>query len=254
MNSSESDSEKLIQYMDGELTGPELVTFEKLLSENSNLQEELKNLELAKMAIRSYGLKSQVASVRQEMINELQEHKKPVGGKIYPFMRTTLKYAASIILVLFSIGIYMFATTSSSKLYKENYEPYKLSVSRGANTNTIIEQAFSTGKYDAVISSFKGIPNPDTKEKFLVAQAFLSTHQIGNAIQAFKKVLNASDNNFREDASYYLALSYIEDNQPAKALPIFKNIHSDRDNLYHDRVSYWTLLKLKLLTFKSPEK
>jgi len=256
MDNSESYSEKLIQYMDGELADSELETFEKLLSENSELQEELKNLELAKLAIRSYGLKSQVASVRREMMDELEEHKKPAENKIYPFMRSTLKYAASIFLVLCSIGIYMYASTSSSKLYKENYEPFKLSISRGENATTSLEKAFNAGHYNDVISTFKTIENPGSKEDFLVAQAYLSTQQLGKAIQSFKQVLNTPEsiNTFKEDASYYLALAYIESNQPLKALPIFKKIHSDPDNLYHDKVSYWTLLKLKLLTFKSPEK
>jgi tetratricopeptide (TPR) repeat protein len=255
MDNRESYSEKLIQYMDGELTGHELEIFEKLLSENSELQEELKNLELAKAAISSYGLKSQVASVHREMMQEFKEHKMPAGSKIYPFIRDTLKYAASIVLILFSIGIYMYATTSSSKIYKENYEPYKLSISRGENTNTDIEQAFNTCKYDIVISTFKSFAHPDIKAYFLVAQAYLSTHQSDKAIPAFNQVVNSpGSNSFKDDASYYLALTYIENNQPAKALPIFEKIHADRDHLYHDRVSYWTLLKLKLLAFKSSEK
>ncbi len=256
MDNSESYSEKLIQYMDGELPGNELATFEKLLSENSALRQELENLELAKMAIRSYGLQRQVASVRREMLQEPEEQEKPAESKIYPFMRSTLKYAASLFLLLSAIGIYMYATTSSSKLYKENYEPYKLSISRGENANTALEKAFNTGNYHEVISTFKTLTNPGGKENFLVAQAYLEIHQPGKAIQSFNQVVNAPGpaNTFKDDASYYLALAYIEGNQPAKALPVFEKIHSDPDNLYHDKVNYWTLLKLKLLAFKSSGK
>jgi hypothetical protein len=242
--------------MDGELPGSEFAAFEKLLSENSELRQELENLELAKMAIRSYGLKGQVAAVRREMMQEPKEQEKPADNKIYPFMRSTLKYAASLFLILSAIGIYMYTTTSSSKLYKENYEPYKLSISRGENTNTALEKAFNTGSYNDVISTFKTLANPGGKENFLVAQAYLATHQPGKAIQSFNQVVNAAGpgNTFKDDASYYLALAYIEANQPAKALPVFEKIHADPDNLYHDKVSYWTLLKLKLLAFKSSGK
>ena len=242
--------------MDGELPGDELQTFEKLLSENSALRQELENLELARMAIRSYGLQRQVASVRREMMQEPKEQEKPADRKIYPFMRSTLKYAASLFLIFSAIGIYMYATTSSSKLYRENYEPYKLSISRGENANTALEKAFNAGSYNDVISTFKTLTNPGGKENFLVAQAYLSTHQPTKAIQSFNQVINApgSDNTFKDDASYYLALAYIEGNQPAEALPIFEKIHADPDNLYHDKVSYWTLLKLKLLSFKSSGK
>ncbi|MGZ3812310.1 MAG: hypothetical protein ACXVB0_09240 [Mucilaginibacter sp.] len=255
MNNSEAYSDKLIQYMDGELTENELAAFEKLLSENIQMQEELKNLELARMAIRSYGLKSQVASVRQQMLQELKEDRKPAENKIYPFMRSTLKYAASILLVLCSISIYMYSTTTSTKVYQEGYQPYKISIARGENTSSTLEAAFNAGNFNEVINVFKKTPNPGSKETFLAAQSYLSLHQLDNAIQSFNQVLqtSGSDNNFKDYASYYLALAYIEDNKPAKALPIFEKIHADADHLYHDKVSYWTLLKLKILTLKTAE-
>jgi hypothetical protein len=255
MNNSEQHTEKLIQYLDGELSSSEKTTFEKLLSENEGLQQELENLNLAKMAVRSYGLKNQVASVRGEMINEFKIQQKSPEAKIYPFIRTTLKYAASVFLVLFSMGIYLYITSSSSTLYKENYATYKLSITRGEPVNSPLERAFNTGNYNEVINSFKALKNPGNKEYFLVGQAYQSTHQTNNTIQAFMKVLSAtgSDNAFRDDASFYLALSYLENNEPKKAEPIFEKIHSDPDHLYHDKVSYWTLLKLKLLAFKSSE-
>ncbi|MGZ3752556.1 MAG: hypothetical protein ACXVNM_14090, partial [Bacteroidia bacterium] len=160
MNNSEAYSDKLIQYMDGELTENELAAFEKLLSENIQMQEELKNLELARTAIRSYGLKSQVASVRRQMLQELKEDKKPAESRIYPFMRSTLKYAASILLVLGSISIYMYSTTTSTKIYQEGYQPYKISIARGENTSSTLEAAFNAGNFNEVINVFKKTPNP----------------------------------------------------------------------------------------------
>jgi hypothetical protein len=256
MNNSELNTEKLIQYLDGDLTGGELEAFEKLLSENDELLQELKNLTLAKMAIRSYGLKSQVASVHQEMMHELKYQVKPSENKIYPFIRSTLKYAASVILILFSIGIYLYVGSSPSKLYKENYEPYELSIARGATTNAALDKAFNAGNYNAVISIFKTLTNPGNKEYFLAAQAYQSTHQLDKAIQVFNQVLSSPVSNtaFKDDAAFYLGLTYLENNQPVRAKPIFDKIYADQDHLYHDKVSYWTMLKLKLLTLKSSEK
>lgn len=257
MDNNESYTEKLIQYMDGDLTGGELESFEKQLSENGELQQELENLTLAKMAIRSYGLKSRVASVHREMMNEFNKTaEKPAENRIYPFMRSTLKYAASIFLVLCSAVIYLYITASPSALYKENYEPYKLSVTRGESSASTIEKDFDSGNYNVVISDFTKITNPGNKENFLAAQAYQSTHHLDKAIDAFNHVLSSpvSDNTFKDDAAYYLALTYLENNQPLKAKPIFEKIYEDHDHLYHDKVSYWTILKLKLLTLKSSEK
>ena len=72
MENSPEHTEKIIQYLDGELTGSELVEFEKLMAVDGTISEELENLSLAKSAIQSYGLKQQVAGVHKEMRAELK--------------------------------------------------------------------------------------------------------------------------------------------------------------------------------------
>jgi negative regulator of sigma E activity len=70
-------SEKLVQYLDGELSGSEKDDLEKQLVTDRGLQAELESLKLAREAIRSYGLKQQVTGIHQQMMNELQT---PVRG------------------------------------------------------------------------------------------------------------------------------------------------------------------------------
>jgi tetratricopeptide (TPR) repeat protein len=255
MDNSELNTEKLIQYMDGDLTGADLDNFEKRLSQDSSLQQELESLTLAKMAIRSYGLKHQVSSMHREILNELKSTQKR-EAKIYSIVRSSLKYAASIALVLFSIGAYLYLSSSSNKLYDDNFMPYTLSVTRGEAIGSDLEKAFNQKHYNAVISAFTKLKNPDDKEYFLAGHAYLSTHQASSAISAFKQVLLSSGSNirFKEDAEYYLGLAYLENNQPAKAASLFEKIHNEKDHLYHDKISFWTRLKLKLLVLKTSGK
>jgi anti-sigma factor RsiW len=72
MENSPEHTEKIIQYLDGELTGSELAEFEKLLTSDNTVRDELDNLGLARDAVQSYGLRQQVSAVHQEMMVELK--------------------------------------------------------------------------------------------------------------------------------------------------------------------------------------
>jgi hypothetical protein len=251
MSTNSQHTETIIQYLDGELTGTDLKQFEELLGSDNTVQQELENLKLAQRAVMSYGLKAQVASLHSEMMDELKGESKAPTIKVYPFFRAGLKIAASIFLLASAVGIYQYATVSSSKLYNENYQPYTLSISRGAVDGSALEKAYANDKPAEVISLFEKGTFADNKNDFLAAQSYLAMHNVNKAITLFSKILSSADASYKDDAQYYLAVSYIENNQPAKARTILGKIYDDKDHPYHDRVSFWTLLKLKLLALKT---
>jgi hypothetical protein len=251
MDNSEQASEKLIQYLDGELSGEELSTFEQSLTNNPDMQARLESLELAKTAVRHYGLKQQVSSVHHQMMAELKnELSGNSRGKIYPLLRLTMKIAAGVIIFMFFFAAYEWVTISSSGLAENNYYPYELSVDRGAAGPSAIEQAYADRNFKKVIVNLEKDMALSEKDHFLGGQAYLATHQVAKAIQEFKKVLLDSMGQYRDDAEYYLALSYLQNDQPLKAQKLIDQIYQDKDHLYHDRVSYWTRLKLQLLILK----
>jgi hypothetical protein len=254
MDNSQQTTEKIIQYLDGELTGKELDEFEKLMGENAGIREELGNFRLAKSAIRHYGLKEQVAGVHKEMMDEfsISVQNAPVR-KMYPFIRRTMQIAASLIAILFVFGFYQYITVNSDQLATESYHPYKVSISRGESKTSSLEKAYLDGKNNLVIAEFEKLKPQGNKDNFLAAQAYLSTHQTVKAIQTFNNLLRpkSSDTSFHDDAEYYLAIGYLENNEPSKAKSLLDKIYRDNDHLYHDQVSYWILLKLKLLSLKT---
>jgi len=256
MSDNDKYTETIIRYLDGELTGVDLKSFEELLRKDSAVQEELDDLRLAQKAIRSYGLKTDVASVHDEMMKEFKAEKKSSSARIYPFVRTTLKIAASLLFFLLSIGIYQYSTVSPSKLYNDNYRPYTEPVSRGAAGTTELEKAYIGGKPAVVTGLFEKMGSADNKTDFLAAQSYLALHRPGKAIEVFNRILTSppADLSFRDDAEYYVALAYLGNNQPGQARVIFERIYGDKDHPYHDRISYWMLLKLKLLSLKTPAK
>jgi hypothetical protein len=254
MNNSEQSTEKMVQYLDGELAGEELIAFERSLAENPEMQAELANLKLAKLAVQHYGLKQQVASVHHHMMNELKNDPAGTRTGIYALIRSTMRIAAGLFILLFLFGLYEFIIVSPSKLSQENYRPYELSVDRGAAASSAIEKAYTNNDFKGVISNLEKNTNLVVKDHFLGAQAYLFTHQYAKAITEFNIVLHDTSGHYKDDAEYYLALSYLQNNEPVNAKQLLDKIYNDKDHLYHDRVTYWTMLKLKLLIIKNPGK
>ena len=257
MENSPENTEKLIRYLDGELTGSELAEFEKLAAGDNAVRDELENLGLARDAVESYGLKRQVAGVHKEMMEEMSNGgKEATVRKMYPAIRTLLRIAAGLFIAFLSFGIYQYATVSSSDLYSDNYQPYKLSIARGGGNVPELEKDYISGDFKAAITAFEKLDRPAPKDYLLGGQAYMQTQQAPKAIAAFGQIIadNSADNIYKDDAEYYLAESYLENNEPLKAKPLFEKIYADKDHLYHDRVSYWTMMKLRILALKSPGK
>jgi len=252
MDNSEQPGEKIVQYLDGELTGQELRNFESELAANPALQSELDNMELARTAVMHYGLKQQVAVVHQTMMAELRnESARQDRDKVVPLFRTVLKIAAALFIGGLLYGAYQYATTTPAGFVKDNYHPYTVSAERGEASKSAVETAYINNDFKGTIAAFEKTTTPTVKEQFLAAQAYLATNQSAKAIPVFNAVLNNPGAAYKDDAEYYLADAYIQNAQPAKAKPLLAKIHNDTDHLYHSKVTRWTLVKVDILIFKS---
>ncbi|MCO5947365.1 tetratricopeptide repeat protein [Mucilaginibacter flavidus] len=252
MDNSEQPGEKIVQYLDGEMTGQELRNFESELAVNPALQAELDNLGLAHTAVMHYGLKQQVAAVHQTMMAELRNESATQGrGKVVPLFRTVLKIAAALFIGGLLYGAYQYTTTTPAGFAKDNYQPYTISAERGETSKSTVETAYINNDYKGTIAAFEKTTTPTVKEQFLAAQAYLGNHQPAKAIKAFIAVLANQGAAYKDDAEYYLADAYIQNGQPSKAKPLLVKIHNDTDHLYHSKVTRWTLVKVDILIFKS---
>lgn len=257
MNNLEQPNQSMVAYLDGDLSGDELNDFEKLLASNVDMQEELENLKIARLAVQHYGLKEQVAAVHQDMMAEFKNNsnQSPSKGKSYLFIRSTMKIAASILFFLVLFAGYQYTTVKSSKLFSDNYQPYVWSTERGEAPSSI--ESYYIGKnFNKVIALLNNNPQPNAQELFLGGQACLSLKQPEKAIRQFNRVLTDTTvvNYYKDDAEYYLALSYLANGEHLKAKVLLEKIYQDKDHLYHDQVGYATILKLKILAFKDDHK
>jgi hypothetical protein len=248
MNENSTHTDLLIQYLDGELQGEQLSAIKKDIQENPSSREELENLRLAKEAARSYGLKTRIGSIHNEMMHELKKTGVPKSNVISMVSQYGLRVAA-VLIILFGISaLYQYITATPEKLFSENFHAFDLRITRGSSDNSL-EDLYEKGDMSGLIQQFTQMKSPGAKDYFLAGNAFLSTHQPTLAIQAFISLeqLNKSKNThyFEEDAEYYLALSYLADHETSKALLIFEKIHANPNHPYHSAISSWFLSKIK---------
>ncbi len=252
MDNNNTNTERLIRYLDGELSEAESEALRTELANNTAMQQELDNLVLTKGVIRNYGLSQKVSGIHQAMMLEMTAPAKPVVRSLPKMM---MRIAAAIIILAGLFGLYQYLAVSPGNLYNDQYTAYQVATMRGTTNAGNIEKAYSEKKDDQVILLYRQTANPTANEQFLAAQAYLNLSNLNNAIMLFNTLLEknkaTNTDTLNDDAEYYLALSYLKKNETTKALPLFKKIHDDKDHLYHDKISSWYLSKLKLLNWKN---
>jgi tetratricopeptide (TPR) repeat protein len=255
MDNNNDYTEKLVRYLDGELTVAESEALRTELENNTAMQQELDNLILTKDVIKNYGLTQKVNGLHQAMMKEMELHKHTTKAVVRSLPKMMMRIAAGIILLVGLFGLYQYFAVSPGNLYSDQYTAYQVATMRGTTVAGDIEKAYSEKKDDEVILLYRQKENPSVNEQFLAAQSYLNVSNLNNAIMLFNTLLEKNKathtDTLNDDAEYYLALSYLKKNETAKALPLFKKIHDDKDHLYHDKISSWYLAKLKLLNWKN---
>jgi tetratricopeptide (TPR) repeat protein len=248
-NSTNNMSEKLVQYLDGELPAGEKVDFEKQLASDKDLQNELENLQLARAAVRSYGLNKQVAGIHQQMMGELRT---PVK-KINPtrrIIRYSIAVAASVLVVFLGTTIYNSNSVSADRLFAENYHSYELSTTRdGGTAESAIEIAYKAKDYKHV--TILSDTSVLTKNIFLSAMSYMELKNDSKAIEEFQKLIAKNEpggtNVLKDATEYYLSLAYLRSKNYDQALELMNEIHDDPNHTYSEKITAKLISKVKSL-------
>jgi len=255
-NSTYDEMELLIRYMDGELADDERIATEKMLKENASLQERYENLLAAKQAIRSKGLKERVHALHQQYYNEIQAGKTTPAKVIKPAfgVKTFMRIAAVLILVIAGYGVYQFTSTNNNSLYEANFENYQLPVMRSEAEPNSIDSLYNANNFTAVIATVTAKPVKTQKDYFLIAQSYLQTNNATAAINAFKNVeqLNnaAAEKYFVQETDYYLALAYIKANDIDAAENQLNKITANTQHMFYSKAKQISSTKLMILKWK----
>ena len=254
-NSTHNMSEKLVQYLDGELTGAEIESLEKQLAVDNKLNEELESLKATREAVKIYGLQQKVAGIHTQMMKEMQA---PVR-KMNParrIIRYSIAVAASVVLILGSIIGYNFYNLSSSKVFSSNYHSYELSTLRDIDTQQVspVEKAYRDKDFKKAVELFDGHSSVLVKESFLAGMSYMELGDNAKAIDEFKNVIAENEKNkttlFNDEAEYYLALTYIRNKDYDFALVLLRGIKENSDHLYHKNINGKLMRQVKMLKWR----
>lgn len=254
MNDNSTNTELIIQYLDGELSGRELESFSEQLAVNSAMQQELENLRVSRLVVQIHGLKQKVSTLHTEMMQELHEEPPVKTGLVRRLWKPWVRIAAVLIAALGVWIIYQYVQLSSRTLFNDQYQAFALHENRGIANSSMIDSLYNTGNDHKVLQLFKQIPQPTPTDCFLTGNAAMRLNKAATAITCFLLAQQLNQQNhshlFEDDLPYYLAVAYLQNDQPQKALPLFEKIHGDRSHSYNKRVSSWFLQKLHWLAGK----
>jgi hypothetical protein len=253
MSENLTSTDLLIQYLDGELQGEQQDLIKKNIEVNNATREEFERLQLAKEAIKQYGLKNKIGAIHIDMMRELKTDITAKPGIVRQLIRYSIRIAASALIIVGLAISYQYFTASPDKLFSENFAAFDLHETRGAAASPLVD-VYKKGNMQEVIANFNALQQPQPQDYFLAGNAFLSTSQPDKAIQEFMalQLKNTADKThyFEEDVEYYLALSYLKNQEANKAIPIFEKIHADKNHAYHKKISAWFIAKLHRLSMQ----
>ena len=259
-NSTHTMSEKLVQYLDGELTGPEKEIIEQRLAADKELNDELESLKAAREAIKLYGLQQKVSGIHQQMMEEMQTPVKKMNpiaiGSARRIIRYSIAVAASVVLIVGGIAGYNFYDLSSNKVFASNYHSYELNTVRDGDSTQVspVEKAYREKDYKGTVALISQQRSPSVKETFLAGMSNMELGNNAKAIEELKKVIagseDAKNNLFKDQAEYYLALTYIRDKDYDFALDMLRSIKENPGHLYNKKVTGKLIRQVKMLKWR----
>lgn len=250
-NSTPNMSEKLVQYLDGELAGAEKESLVQQLATDKTLQDEMDSLKSTREAVKLYGLQQKVSGIHQQMMVELQPPVRKMNSS-KKLIRYSVAVAASLLLIVGSYLAYNFYTLSSDKVFASRYQPYQLVTVRDDNANeTPVEKAYRKKDYKEVLRIHDAGEDHTQKGEFLCGAAALELKENNKAIKCFKEVLDADKQTgqtvLKDEAEYYLSLSYIRNKNYDNALELMNKIQDDPNHLYSEKITGKLIRQVKLL-------
>jgi tetratricopeptide (TPR) repeat protein len=248
-------SEKLVQYLDGELKSSDKDIMEQQLATDKNLQEELNDLIATREAVKMYGLEQKVSGIHQQMMKEMQAPVKKINSS-RRILRYSIAVAASVVLIVGSIIGYNFYNLSSNKVFSSNYHSYDLGSVRDSDTLKIsaVELAYRAKDYKKTIELQEQYNSIPLKETFLAGMSYMELANNARAIIAFNRVIAENDsaktNLFKDEAEYYLALTYIRNKDFDFALDLLRSIKNNPEHIYHEKITGKLIRQVKMLKWR----
>jgi hypothetical protein len=216
MNKDIDPIQKIDSYLQGDLNSEEIDSFEKQLSSDPVLREDLVSTQHVIEGISGYAFKQKLSDLHDEYLTR----KKSKTIQLYYLTGI----AASLVLILIA---YFYLSPTPSTHYYSYFVPYASPVNvRSGNESNASQAAFEhyqLGEYDLAIVDF-GKLNSETlteETKFYQAISYLAQR---NPNKASSILANLKGEQYHEQANWYLSVCYLLMNEKGKATAVLKKI------------------------------
>lgn len=229
MNDYTNDNDLIEQYLFGDLSGTALQNFEKRMTQDTSFAEQVaveKSIFSGLEALGNQDIKAQLEQIHQEEI--VVQPKAKIRR-----MSAPIRWAiAASLLIIGGFFIWNWQSVATPEaLYAANYEPLVFDVNR---SNDAMEdwqkmaQLYQNKNYEAFFNQYpiylqnnKGM----AKDTLYLGIAAMELNQHENAKMYFKKLIDQDQ--FKDDATWYLALLSLKEKNVVQAKNWLKNILQD---------------------------
>ena len=244
------------KFIDSELVGKDLATFEDEFYNNKDLKSDVK---LHKEVDKAIGERD-IIDLRDHL-EEINKNAHTSEGKSIIMLRPNLSstlmkrsLAASILILIGLTAMLRLSPVDSEKLYNKYYETYpSYGISRTATSemNQDLKQGlilFGDKNYADALEVFKSIIEDDTENsvaRFYAGQSYQNLDKNISAIKEYKTVVDHNENLFVEQAEWYMSLCFIIEGDKQLASAQLNSIVAN--NGYYKKDAKALLRKLKYI-------
>jgi hypothetical protein len=236
--------EMIEQYLDGKLSGTELLNFENRLKTDQEFANEVEttrdvNYFLQKKA-KIDNFKELISEVSEDYFNDENIEEKKRNNFWY------LKIAAiALILIGMGISFYLILKPVTLKeLYAQYYKPYNTDVyTRSDNSDSsllnLALQKYQQKEYSNALELFSKLQSVDSNKiviSFYNGISYLETDKYEKAISLLKLASSDSSNALYNQAQWYLTMAYLKSEKPKEVILILEKQIKEK-SFYSEKAS-----------------
>lgn len=229
-------------YIDGNLTGEQLLGFEELLSVDPDIKRDY-NLSLE---INNAIVEDDVMALRDTM-NYLYEDETKVKRIPTRFTRRKFYYAAASAALLLATGgiVQRLANPDLNSVvaFEKYYTPYEVSVTYRSGNEAVDRilinalEKYEDKDYEQALVLFEEVleyRQKDMAVNLYSGISYMEEEKYQKAANSFNSIIANNDNLFIEQAKWYLAMCYLRTEKTEKAKLVLNQIINE-DSYYKDK-------------------
>lgn len=225
-------------YLNGRMTTEEQQSFEREMSTNQELREEVEVHRRLVSSIETESVRQMLEQIHEENFAEEAAPVVPMHSHSRYF---PLAIAASVaLLILAGWWVFNWRSSQPEALYAAYFSPDEgLPTTLGYADNAQFAEgmvSYKLGEYTEALEYWQPLlsadPDNDTLS-YYSGLAFLANDQPEQAMQYLNLIVENEASAYQMDARWYLALAYLKNEQPAKAQALLQTLAA-KDSPYRE--------------------